>query len=348
VHHDEDQTSHDEKDLDVELEKTATRLPVEAPPGVKEADATSATNNLGYDLAIERAVERHDGVLVLGEDGGLDTDHGDDGGKAQEQGAGDADDDDGDEADDERGPLGAVVFADIFRVDAIETEELSGTLGDVDGDIGHGSVNGSREGEDLPVGAGRNALPEAGGAGHRNDLVRPGGVQVGSQSTSEGADNDHTERDKGGKDALDHVANDGEGNSPESMVPESPEAGKTSTLSDQVFDGGADRRGKRLLVYECHGRGSLEEALLLVLGGGLFGGGDGDRGGGSLDHAERGDDVLEHVFDLVIVSLGVQPGGEGKGFNIQRSGRESSRRSCQRAQQCPPWGSRPRGPSWHA
>jgi hypothetical protein len=311
VNHDEDQTCHDEEDLDVELEKTAARLPVEAPPCIKEADASGATDNPGYDLAIESAVKRHNGVLVLWENGRLDTDHGNDGGKAEEQGAGDADDDDGDEASDERGPLGPVVFADIFGV--IETEELDGTLGYVQRDVGHRGIDSSGEGEGLPLAASWDALPEASGIGHGNDLVRPGGVQIGSQGTCDSADNDETERDKAGNGALEHIPDEGESHGPDGMVSESAEAGETSTLRDQVFDGTADRRGDRLLVNERHSRGSLEETLLLVFGGRLIGSRDGDSGRGSLDHAERGDDVLEHVFGLVVISLRFSLVAKGRG-----------------------------------
>ena len=79
---------------------------------------------------------------------------------------------------------------------------------------------------------------------------------------------------------------------------EAPEAGEATGVGDNMLDGATDARGDGLLVDKGDGGTGLEEALLLVLGSGLVGWGDGDSGVWSLDHAEGSDDFLERVRQL--------------------------------------------------
>ena len=71
-------------------------------------------------------------------------------------------------------------------------------------------------------------------------------------------------------------------------------------MGDEVGDCAADGGCDGLLVDERDCGASLEEAFFFVFGSGFGGGGgDGYGGGGGLDHAEGGDDFVEHVGYLV-------------------------------------------------
>jgi hypothetical protein len=67
-------------------------------------------------------------------------------------------------------------------------------------------------------------------------------------------------------------------------------------MSDEVADGATNGRGNGLLVDKGDGRSGLQKTFFLVLVGGLLG--HGNSGDGGLDHAERGDDFVEHVCHL--------------------------------------------------
>ncbi len=154
---DEDEADDDEEDLDVKLDKAASGLPVEAAPRVEEADGAGAAEVLRHDFAVEGAVERHDGGLLVGDEGCLDADLRHHGGKRKEQRARNGDDDDESEARDESGPLSAGVLANSV-VDS--ADELAEEPRGVEREEGHGGAHGSGQGENLPGLARGDTLPE--------------------------------------------------------------------------------------------------------------------------------------------------------------------------------------------
>lgn len=303
VRNDYDQAGDDEESLDVELDEAAARLPVEAAPCVHEADDASAAHELGDDFAAEGAVEGDDCVLVLGEDGGLDADEGDDCGDAEEQGACDGEDEESDDADDQGDPLRALVSLEVLVLELVETEEHAEPGAEVDGDVGHGGLDGGGEREGLPVALGGNALPEGLLCGCADNLVGPCGVDVCDGCAGESGDEDGLAGDVGER-AREELGDEGEDHGVEDVEAKTAEAGKAATVGNEVPDGAADAGGNRLLVDEGDGRASLEQTLLLLLVTGLVGGrGDGNGSDGALHHAECGDNLLEHVRNLCLVSL---------------------------------------------
>ena len=80
---------------------------------------------------------------------------------------------------------------------------------------------------------------------------------------------------------------------------EAAETGPATGMCDQVFDGAADAGCDGLLVDKSDGGSGLKETLLLgFVGAVVGGGGDGDGCDGGLNHAERGNDLVEHVGEL--------------------------------------------------
>jgi hypothetical protein len=299
VSDEEEGSDHDERGLDEELDETTTSLPVEAAPGVQEADLAAAAVHLRDSLAVEGAVEGDNRVLVLGQDRGLDADQGYHGGQAQEQRAEDGEDGDADDAHGETGQLASAVAYELLRVLAVQAKEGADADGQVYGHVGHAGGDGGRESERLPVALGRKALPEALCRRHGDDTVGPDSVEVGEDCAGESADKDRLAGNRR-ESSLEKRGGQNKGKAVDGMKPETPETCKGTGVGDDVVDGGADARGDGLLVDEGDGRASLEETLLLALVGRLrCGWRDGDGSVGRLDHAERGDDFLEHVRELV-------------------------------------------------
>lgn len=295
---DEGKTSNDEEDLNVELDEATASLPGEAAPRIQEADDASATENSGNDLAAESAVKRNNEVLVLGENRRLDADECDDGGKAEEERAHDADDEDGNNANDEGCPLGAVILTDVLLVELVQAHEHANATDDVQADKGHGSFDGSRNGESLPVLLGGDALAERLVVGHADDLVCPGRVEVGERGAGQGSD-ENGGRTKARQDGLEDLGDGGEEEGIEEVDLDASEAGVAAGVANNVLDGAAYGRSDGLLVDEGDGGSGLEQILLLCLVAGFMGGGgDGDGCDRSLDHAESGHDFLERVVDL--------------------------------------------------
>lgn len=299
VSQDQEDDRHDGKELDVELDKAASGLPVEGPPSVEEANGTSAAQDLGHHLAGKRAVEGHNRLLVIGKQGGFDADLGHCGGKHNEETGENGNGEDGDGAQCEGGPLGAAVVGKVVLTDVVKAQDHDRALGNVHGDETSGGLDSSREGKLLPAGAGGDALEEASLRRHGDDLVRPGGVQVGSQSTGNSTGEEQTSRYVQKRD--EDGAHDGEAEVVGEVAQDTPPARKAAGLGDQVADGTADGRGDGLLVDECDGGAGLDAGFLGVLETGLRGGGHGDGGRGRLDHGENGDDIFQRVLQLLAV-----------------------------------------------
>ena len=285
--------------LDVELDQPATSLPVEALPGINEAHGSGATQSLGHNLSTERAVKRHGSVLVLGQDGGLDADLSDKSRHAQEERAGHGDEEKGDATADKASPHSSAVRVEFVAARLLgDAEEVGEADGDVERDVRHGSSDGSREGENLPLLQTANAAPEADVAWGGDDLVGPSSVQVRGRGTSDGGDDDKAERQDAGKDGLEKLHGPAHGDGVDHLVAETPPACKLAALGDEMPDGAADRRGDGLLVDKGDGGTGLEKTLLLILGGRLVGVGNGDGGGGGFNHGEYGQDIGKCVLDL--------------------------------------------------
>jgi hypothetical protein len=146
----------------------------------------------------------------------------------------------------------------------------------------------------------RYALPEGGLGGHGDDLVSPCGVEVGNGGAGKTADDDGLagEAAEGGQEAAEELDGKGEGQGVECVDLETPEASPLASVGDEVLDGTADAGGDGLLADEGDGGTGLEEGLLLALGCGLLRRRDCNSGVRGLDHAQGGDDFLEHVVEL--------------------------------------------------
>lgn len=77
-------TDGDTEDLDMKHDDTAPSSLGEAGPGVSDAGITRSTDDSRLNPAVKGAVEGDDGVLVCGEEGGLDTDENNPGGDEQD------------------------------------------------------------------------------------------------------------------------------------------------------------------------------------------------------------------------------------------------------------------------
>lgn len=75
--HDDGEQDHEGElhchDLEIRLDESDTRVPVECVPGIKRSDDTTSSDNLGDDLAAEASIEGNDSLNVIGEKGGLHT-----------------------------------------------------------------------------------------------------------------------------------------------------------------------------------------------------------------------------------------------------------------------------------
>lgn len=289
----------DEEVLEKQLDKTTASLPVERPPCIQEANDTSSTHHLANDLATEGAVEGNDGVLVLREDRSFDADQGDHGGEAEEKGADNDEDEKGEDADGKTSPRRA--RSNLLLIELVKTHEHGYAEREVQADVRHNGSDGSGDSESLPVALGGHALPEALLGRHADYLVCPDCVYIGENGTSDTSDDDgltgnHRESavEEGGYDASEERV--------QNVDAETAEACEATGVGDEVTESCADGRGDGLLVHEGDGRAGLEERLLLVflVRGLVSRWRDGDGGHGGLDHAEGGDDFIEHVGDLLV------------------------------------------------
>lgn len=192
--HDEDYSGDDKEELDVELDQAATSLPVERLPCIQETNAASAAEDLGDNLAGEGAVEGDNGVLILGQDGRLDADERDEGWEDDEEDASEHNDEDGQRAENHRCPVTASILGEVVTANFMEAKEKDEALCNIHGEVFGRGLDGGGESEDLPAGAGDDALPEPGVRRHRDNLVCPCGVEVGQQSTGDGGNNNETAR----------------------------------------------------------------------------------------------------------------------------------------------------------
>lgn len=300
---DEDNAGHDQGNLHEELDETATSLPVEAAPSVKEANNAGATHHLLDDLATEGAVKRHNGVLLFGQDGSLNADQGDHGWKAKEEGSEDGEDENGDDTHDERGPLCTFVVGEVLLLKLVQSEEHAEASDHVKADVGHSGLNSSGNGKSLPLFPGRDTLPEGLGSGHADDLVCPCSVEVGDKGTRDTSNDDGLCGDRG-KRGAEELGRHHKAESVDAMLLDTTEASPAASVSDEMLNGAADAGGDGLLVDESDGGSGLKKAfLLLVVARLVCGGRYSDGGDGALDHTERGDDRLKHVGQLRDISI---------------------------------------------
>ena len=211
---DEHSKHHDRTNLNVQLQQAATSLPVETAPCIEESDLARSTEQLADNLSAKGAIEGYDGVLIVGQDGGLDADLGDYGGEAEEEGREDGEEDGGEGADGEAHPLALGVLLEIVLVELVQAQEDRNAAGQVQADVGHGGGDSGGRGEGLPIGPAGDALPERGLRGHGDNLVCPRSVDVGNGRAGKTADEDSLARDacreEGEEEGCEEVDGEGE------------------------------------------------------------------------------------------------------------------------------------------
>lgn len=175
----------------------------------------------------------------------------------------------------------------------MNTEEHGNAARKVEADVRHRALDSRRDSQDLPVSLGGQTLPERLLRRHADDLVCPCCVDVCDSRTAQGGDDEHLAGEVG-ESATEEGGDEREENGVGEVEAQAAEAGPAAGVGDEVLDCAADGGGDGLLVDEGDGGSGLQEAFLLFFVCGLVRGyGDGcDRG---LDHAECGDDFVEHV-----------------------------------------------------
>ena len=189
MQHKNEHANRDEEVLGEQLDKAASGLPVEAPPGIKETNDTSSTHDLANDLSAKGAIEGNDGVLVLGEQRSFDTDQGDHGREAEEKCAGDGKHNDSKNPRDETDLVCTSLDGMALVSKLVELKQHEYASCEVHADIGHNGLERGGDGKSLPVGLGGDTPPEEAVGGHSDNLVCPRGVYVGEKGSANGSAN---------------------------------------------------------------------------------------------------------------------------------------------------------------
>ncbi|KAL3955700.1 hypothetical protein ACCO45_011263 [Purpureocillium lilacinum] len=209
-----------------------------------------------------RSGQGDDGVLLDGEQRGLDADEDDLCGDDEEDGGEDGEDDDGG-ALDEPGGVEAVELhlAVVVEVGDLDAQDPGEAEGQPAGDLGGEPV----QGDGLPGGVkgaleGREAAPEVAPRGQRDDDVDPCGAELDERKAGEqGGDGGEEAAERGGEEA--HEGRGGEALGDEAE--EAAEVGAEAAVGEEQAVHGAEGRrdGARLAVGGLAGA-----ALLLGLG----------------------------------------------------------------------------------
>lgn len=201
----------------------------------------------------------------------------------------------------------------------MQAEDESEAGSQVDANVRHSGLDGSRKCKGFPVALSWDALPERLIGRHADDLVSPGRVQVSKSGTRETRNQDSLTRNVGNNGSK-SLGDEGEADGVEEMDLDSPKSGPAACVGDKVLNRAADAGGDGLLVDECDHRSALEETFLLrFVAGFVARGGDSDGCDGGFDHAQGSDDFLQHVGDLPPISRVPDNHGSGVEANLQGS-----------------------------
>jgi hypothetical protein len=276
------QGNRDHEDLDVELQETATSLPVKALPGIDKSEHTTATILFRNDLAVESAVNRDDSILVLGEKAGLDAGEGNGGGEDDEERNEDVDAHGEERLGDDLGHR-AIGLSDGQHAQA-ESDVGQSQIGTADSSAGSKERLVRRTRKDARP----HRLLLSGRRG--DDRMGPASVD-GRKKDGGNQDRESRERDHNVQDDVD----DGVQDRVDQEHPESTPASESTALGNDMLDGGPDPVGDgdgRALGWDRIGRvGGLVERV-----GGVLGQSDGRHRG--LDHGQSRNDLLKSVGEL--------------------------------------------------
>lgn len=215
--HNEHDCKADSNDLDTEHDNTAPGRLGKAGPGVTDSGIAETTNNNGLDAAVERAVERNDGIGVNRQKRGLDADENDVGRDLN----GDLKND-----SDEQDASNTAKTLDLRNIGILLAAKK-----EHDADATQANdLRGSPENECRPPGGaeggleGRKAAPEALARGGRNDDVDPGSVELNADEGANQVGQDKRIGDHGVNDAVDKSRHKALGDKARQAAEESSEA----------------------------------------------------------------------------------------------------------------------------
>lgn len=284
-----------DKDLDVELDEADPRGAGKGLPGVLDGDVAGAADDGGLELALEGAVKGHNGLVLLGQEGGLGAGQDDVGRDGDEDGEGN-----GDEEDEEALPrVAGRGLRHLGRVRRV----VGGHAQDTDQELGNPRVD--LQGQEVDDGGqsasleclleGRQTLVEALLRGVRDDNVQPGAVELNEGDCGDHGGHDGGNERQGADDAIDKHGGDGQGGP----------AGETTEVRLPARDAG--HGAVEAAEAGANGAGVLTTAGGLVGNGGIvLGQGvgigverDGLVGGRRriLNHGDDGEDILKGVAD---------------------------------------------------
>lgn len=315
----------DGKDLDVELEQTDTALLIERLPRIKHGHAAAATEDLRRDRPSEGAVEGDDGLVFLGQHGGLHTLEGDVCGDDDEDEAADGDEDDEDELHEREFLHRAWVAAVALRVVKLHHHGDEEAAGDVQGGLLRDGADCGGEDDFLGCFDGGDAAVPALRAWGGDDGVGPGHLEGAETDRCEDGDEGMVER---GRVGGEHLDDGGVEEGIDHCDMEAAETGPWTGDGAEVFEGCTQLRGDgRLFDKEEVGLQSLEGRLLgfLVLSekgridfGVLVVGGRGLEGcgGRTLDHRQGRHDVVVGIGNLAERRISGSIVDEGDGMEL--------------------------------
>lgn len=284
-------TDGDTEDLDMKHDDTAPSRLGEAGPGVSDAGIARSADDSRLNPAVKGAVEGDDGVLVCGEERGLDTDENNPGGDEQDHLAKDKDEAGKEDPD---GKVEGV--ADPVDVEGVDKETAEGK----------GSLTSRPEDESRPPGSLEGGLeggktgPEASGRLRGDDLVNPGGSELdegdgADKATDEDADAvGKAEREGANDEAAEDALDDEAGKATEAGAEAAVRSDQAEGSAEGRGDGPAVSTGASDVDSRSGGGGDLGA---VAVGEGLNG--EGLVGGRLviLDHGKEGEDLAKGVVN---------------------------------------------------
>lgn len=191
----------DSDDLDAEHDNTAPSRLGEAGPGVANSSIAEATDNNGLDTAVERAVERNDGVGVGGEKRGLDSNENNVGGNLNSDLEKDSDEQDAENAAETlelRNLSGLVAAKQVENTEGAKVDDLRGSPEDESRSPGGGESGLER----------RETAPELERRRRRDDDVNPGGAELNADERTDQVGQNKGIRNDGISNAVDECRDD--------------------------------------------------------------------------------------------------------------------------------------------
>lgn len=308
VNEEEDESSADGEDLQVELDNADPGLTVKRAPRIHEADSSRAAKDLGDNLSTKGTVERNDGVLILRQHRAFNADELSVSGQNDEKACCNQEQHTTNHAD--HGPclLGGSRIRVAERSANIKLHERAHAHGHVEDQKLDTLVDEGRHGKSLVRSQGsRSPASPPLLSGRSNGCVGPDHVhRSGDQGGQDVGDNGDTR--ELGDDRRNELGRERDHSAVDHSVAYAPPARSPTALAGNVLDGGANLGGYRLGVDNGElGQGVAKEGLglsLLVaeLDVGLFIGlCDGESNGGrrSLNQSKSGNDVAKSVLNLI-------------------------------------------------